>query len=132
MKNNLKFIIGINLAILIFFIIVGKFLLLLLYGSPNYVSAYPYLIVLTLCSLISSAGMVLSTYMTAQGHQKYKSKLQLELLIFVMFMMVIFHKLGLWGAILTSLSLEIYAFIRYFVFYITDIKKMEICYKKGI
>lgn len=125
MKKNLKFIIGINLIILFCFIIFGKLLLLLLYGSQDYINAYPYLLVLTLCSLISSAGMVFSTYMTSQGHQKYKSQLQIEFLIVVIVLMCVYHKLGVWGAILTTFSLEIYTFLRYFIFCLKDISKKK-------
>lgn len=126
MHKNLKFIIFINLLILAFFTLFGKYVLLIIYGSWEYTRACPYLLVLTTCTLLSSIGMVFATYMTSQGYQKYKSKLQIEFLIFVSIVMLIFSRLGIWGAILTSLALEIYTCTRYFCFYIKNMKQLKI------
>ena len=99
-KNNLIFLMGIDLLLLLIFIFIGKFILLILYSKPYYMNALPYLILLTLGNMAISFASVYGAYMTASGHQDVKLKTMTYAACITTLAIICCHKLGLYAAII--------------------------------
>lgn len=114
--NNLKFILCILLVILLFFVILGRLLLSIIYGSTEYSNANYILIILSLGNMFVAIGAVFGAYITAKNKQKYKIKMMLEASIFTIISLIIMYKLGIYAAAISFLLAAVYAGLRYAIF----------------
>lgn len=123
--KNILYISIINIAILIFFIFFGKWLLSLLYGKPEYQMSYQLLIIGAFGNLFMSAGGILACFMTAKGFQKKKFQYQIECLFVVASLIFLLRDLGITGAVCAYCLISIYVFIRYLIFTLIQIKRIN-------
>ena len=114
-KYNLKFILSINSAIFLFFVFFGKELLLLLYGKPYYMKAYPILLFLTFSNISIAIAAIYGAYITGSGNQKMKIKMQVEAIFITILTLVLFYKLKIYAATLAYLASASYIGIRYVI-----------------
>lgn len=114
-KKELIFIMTLNILLLIFFCLFGKFLLLLLYGQKYYQNAYPILLILTVSNISIALAAIYGAYITASGNQHIKIKEQIIAIIIAFFTILIFNKLKIYAAVLSYFFATIYIGVVYFV-----------------
>lgn len=110
---NLKLLMSINLAVFLFFVFFGKWLLKLIYSNPYYVNAYPILLVLTLGNISIALAAIYGTYITASGNQKQKIRMQVEAIFITIITLALFHKFGIYAAALAYILAATHIGIRY-------------------
>ena len=115
LNNNLKLILAINISILIFFVVFGKYTLKLIYSKPYYMEAYPILLILTIANISISIAAIYGTYITACGKQKLKIKMQFEAIIICIISLIIFYKFGILSASIAYLVSSTHIGIRYYL-----------------
>ena len=96
-KSNMKFIICINLAIFIFFVFFGKFILKLLYNKEYYTNAYILLLILTLSNISIAIASIYGAYITASGNQHIKIKMQIEAILISIIILILLNKYGIYA-----------------------------------
>ena len=112
-KSNMKFIICINLAIFIFFVFFGKFILKLLYNKEYYTNAYILLLILTLSNISIAIASIYGAYITASGNQHIKIKMQIEAILISIIILILLNKYGIYAAALSYFLSGIHIGIRY-------------------
>jgi len=112
---NLKFILTINGLIFLFFVIFGKWLLVVLYGKSYYMNAYPILLVLTFSNISIAIAAIYGAYITASGNQHIKIKMQIEAIAICVVTLLLLHKLGIYAATLAYLLSATHIGIRYVI-----------------
>lgn len=100
-KNNLIFMMTINIVLLIILAITGKFILHLLYSKDYYLNAYPFLLLLTCSNIAISYAYVYGAYLTASGHQDVKLKTMLVASIITIIVISGTYQYGIYAAILS-------------------------------
>ena len=113
-KENLKLIMGINISILIFFIILGKWLLKQIYSQVYYIEAYPILLILTFANISIALASIYGAYITATGNQHMKIRMQIEAIFITIISLFILHKLGIYAAALSYFLSATHIGYRYF------------------
>lgn len=112
-NTNLKFIIGLNLVIFIFFVFFGKYILTLLYSKEYYTNAYPLLLVLTLSNISIAIAAIYGAYITASGNQHMKIKMQIEAIFISVIILFLFHKYKIYAAAIAYFLSGLHIGIRY-------------------
>lgn len=115
LKKNMLIINGINIIILIFFILFGKSLLLMLYGQTYYSNAYFVLLLLTLSNISIATASIYGAYITASGNQHIKIKMQIEAIIICVVTLLLFHKFGIYAATFAYLLSATHIGVRYVI-----------------
>ena len=104
----------INISVLIFFIIFGKYILLLIYNKEEYLAAFPLLITLLVSNVIFMVASVAATLMVVLKMQKEKSKYHLEFIFLSIFLGALMtYYYGSFGLTLSYAMLYSYSAIRY-------------------
>ena len=111
--HNLKFIIPILLLILLFMIFFGKILLKFVYGQDYYQNAHLILIIYFVANIFICNGAIWGGYLTAIDKQIEKVKMKIETTIVTILGLLVLHKLGIYGAVITLLVSSIYVSVRY-------------------
>ena len=114
-KKNMLIMNGINLVILLFFILFGKLLLSLIYGQEYYSNAYYILLLLTFSNISIATASIYGAYITASGNQQIKIKMQIEAIIICVLTLLLFHKFGIYSATLAYLLSATHIGIRYVI-----------------
>ncbi len=114
MRYNLKFLLSIDLILLILFIIFGKLILVLLYGKTFYTNAYFLLLIIAITNFSSAFIAIYGSYITASGNQKIKIKMQVEAIIISLIVLVLLHKYGIYAATLAYFLSASHIGIRYY------------------
>ena len=100
-KNNLIFMMTINFILLIIFALIGEQILIILYSKEFYMKALPYLLLLTLGNIFISFASVFGAFMTASGYQNLKLKIMSIASVVTLLSLFVFHKLGLFAAVIS-------------------------------
>lgn len=104
----------INISVLIFFILFGKYILLLIYNKEEYLAAFPLLITLLVSNVIFMVASVAATLMVVLKMQKEKSKYHLEFIFLSIFLGALMtYYYGSFGLTLSYALLYSYSAIRY-------------------
>ena len=110
---NLKFLMSINVIIITFFAIYGKWLLNLIYSKPYYSNAYFILLLLALGNIFIALAAIYGTYITASGNQKMKIKMQVEAIVITVVSLLIFYKLEIYAAVIAYILSALHIGVRY-------------------
>ena len=113
LNNNFLLLFIVNIAIFLFFVFTGKFLLKLFYGQEYYIKAYVPLLLLTLTNIWLAMANVYGAYITATGRQKYKIPHQLIAILISIFTLFIFSNIGIYSACLACFISSLYVAIMY-------------------
>lgn len=125
LKKNILFVLKINIAATLFFIVAGKPLLEIIYGNEYYQNAYFALVIPAFAQTVGSVGAVAGTYITARNMQKSKFKMQLEFVAVTFLLLAALKKFGLTGMVWTFALSQIYTASRYTIFMLNDLKKLR-------
>lgn len=112
-KNNLIFMMSVNLILLIILTIIGKFILHLLYSKDYYLNAYPFLLLLTCGNIAISYAYAYGAYLSASRHQDIKLKTMLAASIITIIVLSVTHKYGIYAAISAYIISAIFVSIVY-------------------
>lgn len=123
-KSNLKIILLLNIVLLVVFIILGKQILLLLYGKEIYSNAYNMLLIFSIANFANALIAIYGSYITASGNQYLKIKLQIEAIILSIILLILLHKLGTYAATIAYLFSASYIGLAYMI------KTKKILHKK--
>lgn len=99
-KKNFNFVMGINSVIFLFFCILGKPLLVLIYGQDYYSSGYYILLIFTISNISLALANIYGAYITASGNQHLKIKYQIQAIIISILTLITTYKLGIYSAAL--------------------------------
>ena len=114
-KNNFKLVMGINTLIFIFFCIIGKNLLTLIYGQDYYANGYYPLLIFTISNISLALANIYGAYITASGNQHLKIRMQIEAIFIAIISLAILHKLGIYAATISYCLSATYIGIRYVI-----------------
>lgn len=124
-KRNLYFIISVTSGLFVFMVLFGKILLKLLYGQDFYINGYGVLLLLMLGNIAVAEAAVFGSYITASGNQKKKIPMQLEATVFTVLGLIILHKYGIYGAVISYLFAATYVAVRYTITTLALIKSQQ-------
>ena len=113
LKQEVKKIVYITGAILIFFVFAGKIILKLLYGQSYYTNAYYILLILSLANVFYGMGKIYITYIMAKNKTDIIWKMQIVSIIIAIFTLIITYNLGIYSAALAYLLSAGYIGIAY-------------------
>lgn len=113
--NNISNISTLITMILLFFIFLGKNVLVLFYGKEYYANAYLILILFTISSYFSAIIVITGTYLTAIGKVYKKTPMQMEAIIIAILSLLILRKEGIYGATWSYLLTSLYLAFRYII-----------------
>lgn len=113
LKNNFFLLLKVNLLILIFFALTGKFILRLFYGQAYYENAYVPLLILSMSNIWLAMANVYGAYITASGNQKYKIPNQVVAIFIAIFMLLITFKIGILSPCIACFASSLYVAILY-------------------
>lgn len=99
-KDEVKKLNYITFAIFVFFIVIGKILLKLLYGQDFYSNAYFILLILSLANIFYGMGKIYITYIMAKSKTDIILKMQIISIIISITVLGISYKLGVYSAAL--------------------------------
>lgn len=125
LKRNIFIIISITFSIFIFTLVLGKWILKLIYFQDYYVQAYPILLLLMLSNIFIAEAAVFGAYITASGFQRKKIIMQLEATIIAIFVLLILQSYKIYAAGFATLLSSLYIAIRYTLFVLGFIRKQE-------
>jgi O-antigen/teichoic acid export membrane protein len=117
-KNNLLYLIIVNLLIFILFIFTGKSILQVVYSKSEYLSSFPLLMIFLAGNVFYALSIPFLSYVIAKGHQKKRIMLQLEFFaVSLVFVLLTFKFLDLY--LISGLYAIMcgYVFVRYRMFY---------------
>ena len=116
LKQNFILVMSINLLVLLTFLLVGKIILFLIYGNMYYQNGYWLLIIFTLSSIGLALANVYGAYMTSNGKQYLKIKMQIEAIFITIIIILLFQVVnGLYAAAFAYFSSGLYIGIRYYM-----------------
>ena len=113
LKNNFFLLLKVNLLILIFFAMTGKFILRLFYGQAYYENAYVPLLILSMSNIWLAMANVYGAYITANGNQKYKIPNQIVAIFISIITLLITFKIGILSACIACFASSLYVAIMY-------------------
>lgn len=111
--KNFKFVMSINLTIFLIFCLLGKQLLLLVYGQKYYENAYFLLLIFTFSNICLAMANVYGAYITASGNQHLKIKNQIIAIFISIITLILFYKWNIYAAILAYFLSAAYIGIKY-------------------
>ncbi len=124
-KENLKFILRITTLLFLLFVLLGKQILLLLYGQNYYANAYFILLILMLGNICVAIAAVFGTYITASGNQRKKIPMQLKATFCTILGITIFYKFGIYAAVIAYLFASIYTAFQYTIFTLQELRNKK-------
>lgn len=113
LQKNFFLLLKVNLLILIFFALTGKFILRLFYGQAYYENAYVPLLILSLSNIWLAMANVYGAYITASGNQKYKIPNQIVAIFISIITLLITFKIGILSACIACFASSLYVAILY-------------------
>lgn len=115
-QRNIRLIYCAIMLIFLFFVLFGKFILVLFYGKEYYANGYLILLILTLSNLFTSTIWIYGSYITSSGNQKKKICFQSEAIIVAIITLFGLSRFGIYGAAVSYLITTIYLALRYWVY----------------
>lgn len=112
---NFRFIMVINIIILITFLVIGKSLLFIIYGQQYYTNGYILLLIFTLSNISLALANIYGAYITASGNQHIKIHMQIEAIIISILTLIMLHKFGIYAAVLAYFLSATHIGVRYVI-----------------
>jgi len=99
-KCNFKFIMSINTLIFLLFLLLGKNILIIIYGQDYYSNGYYLLLIFTISNISLALANIFGAYITASGNQHLKIKYQIIAIIISILTLFLTSKLEMYSAAL--------------------------------